>query len=263
MEELLDKFPTAYSHIGIRYLLAAGAAFSIFYWLLKDRIPLKKIQSQFPDTADYKRDILYSLLTVAIFSVVALTTFVVLRDYNLLYHSLSEMPAWYWWLTVIPVFFIHDFYFYWAHRLMHHPMLYRRVHKVHHLSTNPSPWTAYAFHPLEAVIETLIVPILAFTVPTHPLVIISFMVFQIIYNVYGHLGFELFPKNFHKTFIGKYVNTSVAHNQHHRWFHGNYGLYTLIWDRLFGTLRTDYESSYEIATRSETMSSTHHQPGSH
>lgn len=45
--------------------------------------------------------------------------------------------------------------------------------------------------------------------------------------------------SFFKTWVGKYVNTSVAHNLHHPKFHGNYGLYTLTWDRLFGTFRTD------------------------
>lgn len=73
------------------------------------------------------------------------------------------------------------------------------------------------------------------------------MIFQIFYNVYGHLGYELYPRGFNKTWIGKYVNTSVAHNQHHHKFQGNYGLYTLIWDRVFGTLRTDYDDAYDQA----------------
>jgi sterol desaturase/sphingolipid hydroxylase (fatty acid hydroxylase superfamily) len=32
---------------------------------------------------------------------------------------------------------------------------------------------------------------------------------------------------------------------HHQYFKGNYGLYTLIWDRLFGTLRPDYDERFD------------------
>jgi len=249
MQYFIERLPIAFFNIGIRYVIAAGVAFLIFYVIFKDKISIPKIQQKFPKFKDYQRDTLYSLLTVAIFAVIASFTFIFLKPYDILYDDINAMPAWYWLLTMIPMYFIHDFYFYWAHRWMHHPRLFKAVHKVHHLSTNPSPWTAYAFHPLEAVVETMIIPILVFTVPTHRLMIMIFMLFQIAYNVYGHLGYELFPANFHKTKIGKYINTSVAHNQHHHKFHGNYGLYTLIWDRLFGTLREDYDESYEQATK--------------
>jgi sterol desaturase/sphingolipid hydroxylase (fatty acid hydroxylase superfamily) len=247
MEAILERFPFAYYHIALRYFVAAGLTFLVFYVIFRKRMPLRKIQERFPKAKDYLRDAGYSLITVAIFAVISIWSFKVLKPYHLLFDSFESMPAWYWPLTVIPMFFIHDFYFYWAHRLMHHPKLFKQVHKVHHLSTNPSPWTAYAFHPFEAVIEALIITILCFTVPTHAAIIVLFMIFQIFYNVYGHLGYELYPRGFNKTWIGKYVNTSVAHNQHHHKFQGNYGLYTLIWDRVFGTLRTDYDDAYDQA----------------
>jgi sterol desaturase/sphingolipid hydroxylase (fatty acid hydroxylase superfamily) len=68
---------------------------------------------------------------------------------------------------------------------------------------------------------------------------------MIVYNIYGHLGWELYPKNFHKTQIGRWINTSVCHNQHHQYFKGNYSLYFLFWDRWMGTLREDYDAQYE------------------
>lgn len=245
---IVERFPQAYVMIGIRYLISAGIAFFLFYIVFRKQKRFKKIQERFPKLSDYQRDIFFSALTVAIFAVVALLSFRVLRPYNILFDSLNDQPVWYWLLTIIPVFFIHDFYFYWMHRLMHQPKLFRYIHNVHHQSTNPSPWTAYAFHPLEAILEAFIITILVFTVPTHAAVIVAFMLFQIVYNVYGHLGFELFPGGFHKTAIGRHINTSVAHNLHHHKFNGNYGLYTLLWDRLFGTLREDYGSSFEAAT---------------
>lgn len=245
---LFERFPKAYWHIGMRYIVLALIAYLVFYVLFKGKTPLRKIQEKYPDASDYKRDLFYSMFTIAIFAIIAIISFIQLKPFNLLYDSLEDRSLGYWLLTVIPIFFIHDLYFYVAHRIMHHPKLFRWIHKVHHQSTNPSPWTAYAFHPFEAVIEAMITLLLVFTVPTHALVIILFMLFQIAYNVYGHMGFELFPKGFHKTWIGQWINTGVAHNLHHHRFHGNYGLYTLIWDRMFGTLREDYDEAFESAT---------------
>ena len=44
------------------------------------------------------------------------------------------------------------------------------------------------------------------------------------------------------------MNTATSHNQHHRTYRYNYGLYTLIWDRLFGTLHPRYAETYAAAT---------------
>ena len=56
------------------------------------------------------------------------------------------------------------------------------------------------------------------------------------------------PKGFHKTWIGRWVITSVSHNLHHKRFTGNFGLYFLFWDRAMGTMREDYDRMYEEAT---------------
>lgn len=140
---------------------------------------------------------------------------------------------------------IHDTYFYWFHRLMHTKFGMKYIHITHHRSTNPSPWAAFAFSPAEAVIEAGIIVVFAFLFPVHPLTIMMFMIFMTVYNVYGHLGWELYPKGFHKSIIGRWINTSVNHNLHHEKFEGNYGLYFLFWDRWMGTIRDDYDASYE------------------
>jgi sterol desaturase/sphingolipid hydroxylase (fatty acid hydroxylase superfamily) len=38
---------------------------------------------------------------------------------------------------------------------------------------------------------------------------------------------------------------------HHQYFKGNYGIYTLWWDKLFGTLRKDYNEKYEQVFKKE------------
>ena len=198
MEDFINSFPYTYYRIGIRYIIAAGIAFMLFYVIFRNQRIFKKIQTKFPKHTDYFRDLTYSLVTIAIFTVIAHWSFVTLRTSNILIYDLEAKSGWYWLMTVVPIFIIHDFYFYWAHRLMHHPKIFRTVHKVHHLSTNPSPWTAYAFHPFEAVIETLIIPILVFTVPTHPWIIVLFMIFRSFIMSMVISDLRYFPEGFTK-----------------------------------------------------------------
>jgi sterol desaturase/sphingolipid hydroxylase (fatty acid hydroxylase superfamily) len=146
--------------------------------------------------------------------------------------------------------FLHDTYFYWAHRLMHQPKLFRYFHNVHHKSTNPSPWAAYAFQPLEGIVEAAIIFPIIFLIPFHKTALLAFLIFMMTYNVYGHLGYEIFPKTFNKHPIGRWLNTSVNHNQHHKYFTGNFGLYFLFWDRWLGTIRNDYDTEFaEVDSR--------------
>ncbi len=239
-----------------RYFVIAGLVFLIFYFLLNKVLAHRRNQSLFPNWKHYSRDIGYSLLTIVIFATIATLVFIVFRDFSNLYSPWDKYGAFYFYLTFPLMLLIHDAYFYATHRLMHHPRLFRYVHRIHHLSTNPSPWTAYAFHPFEAVIEAGIIGLIAFTLPVYPPALGLFLLFQFFFNVYGHLGFELLPSRFNKTYIGKWISTSTAHNQHHQHFHGNYGLYTLIWDRIFGTLRKDYDEKYELVTRPKSIKST-------
>jgi Delta7-sterol 5-desaturase len=234
-----------------RYLIIAFIAFLFFYRLKKKAWSYRKIQARFPGSREYAREIFYSILTALIFAVIGYVLFMTpVRPYTHLYTQLEEYGMPYFFGSVILMMVIHDTYFYWTHRLMHHPWVFPVFHKIHHLSTNPSPWAAFAFHPLEAIIEAGIIVVIAFVMPVHPLALVLFLLFMMIYNVYGHLGYELYPKGFTKTRLGKWINTSVNHNQHHQYYKGNYGLYFLWWDRWMGTIRPDYDQKFdEVASR--------------
>jgi len=230
-----------------RYFLLAGFAFILFYVILSKWVKHKKIQAKYPKASDYFREVFYSILTIAIFALVPL--FLIhdekVQPYTTYYKNISDHGWWYFGFAFIIMLFLHDTYFYWIHRLMHHPSIFRFVHLVHHKSTNPSPWAAYAMHPFEAILEAGIVVIFLFTIPVHLFHLSFFFLFMIVYNVYGHLGWELYPKGFSKHWLGKWINTSVNHNQHHQLFKGNYGLYFLFWDRIMGTIREDYDQRYD------------------
>ncbi|MFM2146401.1 MAG: hypothetical protein RL732_1237 [Bacteroidota bacterium] len=236
--------------IGGRYLFFAGTAFLLAYWIFNRTIGPKKIQQKYPKWNDYAREVLYSLLTIGLFALVPL--FLIKNDsirVHTRWYTDIQQHGWVYFIGAFPLMLVlHDTYFYWMHRLMHHPRLFKVFHLVHHRSTNPSPWAAYAFHPLEAIVEVGILALFLFTIPIHKLHLTVFFLFMIVYNVYGHLGWELYPRGFNRHWLGKWINTSVNHNQHHQFFNGNYGLYFLFWDRMMGTLREDYDLQFDRAT---------------
>jgi Delta7-sterol 5-desaturase len=236
--------------IGTRYFIVAGLAFVFFYIVLKNKIVYKKIQARFPKGKDYAREIGYSVCTIAIFGLVPLLLIKnpAIEPHTTYYKNIGDY-GWVYFFAAFPLMFMmHDTYFYWTHRLMHHKSLFKLFHLVHHHSTNPSPWAAYSFHPLEAVVEAGIFAVFLFTIPVHPLHIFIFFFLMIVYNVYGHLGYELYSKGFNSHWFGKWINTSVSHNQHHQYFKGNYGLYFTFWDRIMGTIRDDYDQRFEEIT---------------
>jgi len=107
------------------------------------------------------------------------------------------------------ILLMHGAYFYRVHRLIHTRALFSWIHLVHHRSTSPCPWTAYSF-PLEAAIESLIFVISLFTQPVHSVLLTLFFVMSLVYNVYGHLGFELYPRGFNRHWRVKWMDTQYA-----------------------------------------------------
>lgn len=248
MIPFLDRYLLGVGRGSFFYLVIAGTVFVLFYLVLRKSLWFRKIQQKMPLNDDYKREIFYSILSLFITSAFGVLSFHVAKGYNNVYLDINEYSITYCFFSFLWMIFLHDTWFYWSHRMMHHPLLYKKVHLVHHKSINPSPFAAFAFHPLEAIVESLIFPIIAFTLPVHPLIMPLYLLFHTLYNVYGHLGFEIYPKGFHNSWLGKWINTSTAHNLHHSKFTGNYGLYFLFWDRLLGTLREDYDTTYEKVT---------------
>jgi len=232
--------------IFLRYFILASLAFLVFYVFRRKSILFKKIQPKFPSKRDYLREMMYSGITAIVFAGIGYTVFATpLSKYTQTYWKLSEHSAGYFIFSIVLMILVHDTYFYWTHRWMHGRSVYRFVHRVHHLSTNPSPWAAMAFHPIESVVEGSVIALIAFLFPVHPLAIGIFLLIMMIYNVYGHLGYELYPKGFSTSLIGKWVNTSVNHNMHHQSAQGNYGLYFLWWDRWMGTLQPTYDQNFD------------------
>jgi sterol desaturase/sphingolipid hydroxylase (fatty acid hydroxylase superfamily) len=234
---------------GLRYAFFAGIAWLLGYFLFRRHWWHRKIVQRLPGAAEVRRELLYSALTLVVFGAVGATTFLAARaGYTQMYFRLGK-HSWGWFATsIVLAIFLHDTYFYWTHRLMHQPRLFRFFHRAHHLSTNPTPWAAYAFGPLEAVVQALIFPLVAIVLPIHPLAFLAFMTWQITFNVLGHTGYEFHRPWMMDSWLGKFLNTPTNHAMHHEHFRGNYGIYFNVWDRLMGTNHECYEARFREVT---------------
>jgi sterol desaturase/sphingolipid hydroxylase (fatty acid hydroxylase superfamily) len=234
---------------GLRYACFAGAAWVLGYWLFRGKWWHRKIVPRAPLRADIRREIAYSALTLLIFGAVGAATVLARKaGYTQMYFQLGKY-GWGWFFASIALTIVlHDTYFYWTHRLMHHPRLFRFFHRGHHLSTNPTPWASYAFDPLEAVVQAGIFPLAVTVMPMHPLAFFVFMLWQITFNVIGHTGYEFYPRWTMDSWLGRILNTPTNHAMHHEYFRGNYGLYFNYWDRLMGTNHERYEERFREVT---------------
>lgn len=236
--------------IFMRYAFIAGSFFLIFYVIWRRRFSGLKIQDKMPATARIWSEIGHSLSTAFIFALVGVGIYGLRRlGLTAMYTDADAYGGWPYLLgSFLLLTFIHDTYFYWMHRALHHPKLFRIFHRVHHQSHNPTPWASLAFHPLESLAEIAIVPLVILIIPFHPLVLFAFAFWSLFFNIIGHLGYELFPAGFVDHPVGKWFNTATHHNMHHAQAGCNYGLYYNIWDRWMGTNHPDYEKKYRSIT---------------
>ena len=234
---------------GTWYVLWAGGLWLAFYVLFRRRMAQRKVIDREAGWRQMGAEFVRSLRSVAVFGIVtSFTVYMAIGGYTRHYGRI-ERYGWPWFFaSILIAIVLHDAYFYWTHRLMHHPRLYRWMHRTHHLSTNPTPWAAYSFGIAEAFVQAGIGPILAFTIPMHGLAFLAFMTWQIAFNVFGHCGYEIFPHWFLRSWFGYILNTPTHHALHHEKFRGNFGLYFNVWDRLMGTNHPDYVRRFEQAT---------------
>ncbi len=238
----------------LRYFLAAGPFYLLFWVWRPGPLRKRRIQAQEPDRRQVASDLAYSLSTILIFSWIGLAlVYSQQAGLTRIYVDAAERGPAYLWTSLGLAILLHDAYFYWTHRLLHWKPLYRRVHHVHHRSTSPTPWSAYAFHPVEALIQAGIYVLVVFAIPMHPLALALFLIYMIVRNVVGHLGFEIWPRGFARHRWTRWHLTPTHHDLHHRWGKGNYGLYFGFWDDWLGTTRPDYAAAQTAAVANESL----------
>lgn len=215
--------------VGLRYLVVSGA-----FALATARIRPGLYENLTPQI---RREIFWSLLSAAIYGIPAGIVAWGWQNHGWtrIYTDIGTYPLWYLPVSILLYLLAHDAWFYWTHRWMHEPRLFRIAHAVHHASRPPTAWAAMAFHPWEAMTGAVVIPALVFLIPIHIGALGLVLAVMTVMGVTNHMGWELFPERIVNGALGKWLITASHHQKHHTDYRGNYGLYFRHWDHLFGT----------------------------
>lgn len=106
------------------------------------------------------------------------------RGWSKLYNFASEAPfPGYNWLQYPLFICFTDSGIYWIHRGLHHPLVYRWLHKPHHKWVVPTPFASYAFHPLDGWAQSLPYHIFPFLFPLQKVAYLGLFVFVTVWTV--------------------------------------------------------------------------------
>lgn len=235
----------------VRYIVGAPLTWLILCVALAPFLKSWKIRPDRPPLTQHLVELLCSVRSVAVFSTVTLVT-VGLESGGLLWgQAFREEGGLLWTLVSLALTILaHDAYFYWAHRLMHRPKLFRTFHRRHHRSFSPTPFTAYSFDLGEAAVMAAFSPLWLILLPVAWPAFGLFMLHQIARNVIGHCGYELFPSNRQGRPLLNWMTTVTHHDLHHAQAGSNFGLYFTWWDRWMGTENPNYMAAFaQVAAR--------------
>ena len=229
----------------VRYIIAAPLTWLVLCVICAPLLKSRKIRPDSPPAMQLVIEFLCSVRSVAVFSTVSLLS-ILLWKAGLLWGGEWRENAGPLWIVVSFVITViaHDAYFYWAHRIMHHPRLFRTFHRRHHRSHNPTPFTAYSFDLAEAAVMASFTVIWELIVPVSWVGFTAFLIHQIARNVIGHSGYELFPARKDGRPLFDWMTTVTHHDLHHSQAGYNYGLYFTWWDRWMGTEHPRYHARF-------------------
>ncbi len=119
---------------------------------------------------------------------------------------------------------------YYTHRWLHGKWMFKHIHRWHHRCVAPTPFTTVTMHPVEFISlqATAFVPI--FIIPVWSGIFVFLLIYVLLYNIKDHSGIVLTSRL-------PWQGSSRFHDDHHVYFHCNFGQNLPIFDKFHGTHR--------------------------
>ena len=133
-------------------------------------------------------------------------------------------------LEILALIIWNDIHFWINHRLLHTRWL-KHHHLPHHRSVVTTPFSTYAFNPIEALMlgNIILLPMLVHDFSFWSL--FSVPLFSLFFNCVGHANYDFFAG----VSYSHWFAASRRHHLHHACYNGNYGFQFTFMDRLFRT----------------------------
>lgn len=208
------------------YIVPAGLSYCFIYDhdLKKHPLFLKN---------QIRREMTCALTSVPLMGFASSVVFLLeVRGYSKVYDDFSAHRYGKWGNLLDAVLFIvfTDTLIYWIHRGLHSRLLYRPLHKMHHLWKVPTPFASHAFHPVDGFLQSLPYHVYVFLFPMHKVTYLGMFVFVNLWTVSIHDGDYRVP-----AILKPFINGSAHHMDHHILFTVNYGQFFTFWDRIGGS----------------------------
>jgi sterol desaturase/sphingolipid hydroxylase (fatty acid hydroxylase superfamily) len=239
--------------IFVRYILFSGG----YHYLLRDRwrerFRHRIFHYEVGAGSQVQKEIWRSAVVSLIFAAFGiLVLYLWQADRTQLYLSFHR-PADYFWLLAGPVVFLlaQETYYYWIHRWMHRPGIYERVHRWHHESIETTAWTAFSFHPLEAVLQAVFLPLSVLLIPMHAFAFLTLLAVMTLSATINHAGIEVFPARWADIPLLRGLIGATHHDVHHKQARYNFGLYFTFWDKWMGTESPGFRKRFARFTGSK------------
>ncbi|MEO0708705.1 MAG: sterol desaturase family protein [Cyanobacteria bacterium J06649_5] len=245
----------------VGYFAAAGSLYWALYLRASSRFRIAAADFPFSQRwstlwSEVRSDIILSVVSSGIFAAcAALMTTAYTLGYTRLYLVPQQYGLAYIGISLGLVLVLQDAYFYFTHRLSHHPKCYKWLHQGHHHSKNPTPWTAFAFDPAEAMIQAIYLMGVVLVVPMHISVLVAVVMVMTMGALVHHFGVRLFEDSPLGQWLGSWMVGTTHHWLHHRKYTVHYSLYFTFWDRVMGTQHPNYETVLTPAAKPAAMTS--------
>ncbi len=225
-----------YAVVAVRYFLLSGLFYFLFYVWRPNKWKSRKVNPKDYPPGQFKKEMIRSNITAVLFGISGAALLLLWqKGYIKLYENIHDYSLWWLPASLIIALLLQETYYYWLHRWMHLPAIFKIVHKWHHDSHIASPWTAFSFHPLEGLIQAIFLPLLLLFLPLNIYVLVVMLVIMSVSSVINHLNIEIYPQWFLRNFFGKSVIGATHHSLHHKHYKHNFGLYFTWWDKLSKT----------------------------
>ena len=171
-----------------------------------------------------KKDINNSLFTLLINVLVAIPGYLLFSNgyitFQIEFHFIRD---------IIVLYFFFDLTMYLLHLASHYVWPFQNFHKKHHSHKYFNAISLYVMEPIESLLFGLLLTIFVYFYSVNFYSFLVFIFINWLLGVIGHL-------NTNSTKQPLLFGNHIFHSMHHQYPNSNYGFYTLIWDRLFGTI---------------------------
>jgi len=227
---------TKWSYISIIFTIRNVLLLYFVQYVTRHKLPL----SSFVPREAYPYEFHVHLLrTTAVESL----THVMISEWIVFSKELNWIVYW------IPLCFlfeiVFDFFHYFAHRFLHHPLVYRHFHKIHHTFLHPIAINAFYQDPIDLLLSNSLPTYLALSfIPSISYLEWNIMlIYKNFIEIAGHSGKVSFPISSFPQFIWlpKWLGMELYtedHDLHHSLNNCNYAKRFSLWDRVFGTYST-------------------------